>query len=691
MLANPIYIPLEEAARLEGKSYEAFKKTIYRNQDSFDIKKEPAENGGKPNVLIHISSLSLEAQRKRSEKHRSMIKAPPKCRVNLAELEAYVGTKRYRELISQAEEEAKAVQEYLRFDNLWGNKGDLMKQVADSYGISVSTLTRQIKDYRNGGTIALIRLPNKFLKKQFISRPTLHPELEEYVRAEYLQLNGPTPAKILDGMKIVCEFKQLPMPCKDTVYRYINDMREYEADLVCIGREGPEAYEKKFGFKAHRKDPELANQIWEGDHHRCDFFVEYNGKAVRPWVTVWLDVCTRTIRGFTMGIEANGRTITTAFRNGVLKKRLSEFSIKDSREIVLRTMARIGMVPEKVEELSGMELPIYGLPDELYIDNGEDYKAALKKGTKHQGWEYSREIRNFSEMLNIKVLFCTKYHPWAKGHCERFFWTFSDRFARYFPGYCGNDNKKRPYGLDEQELCQRGELLTLEEAYLVTEYCINMYHNNKHSALGMTPYQKVVEAPLARTEMPDERELDMCLMNVDKAHVSKTGINKFGTKARPRVYFCNELRPYIGRDIIVRWDPNRIGELLCFDPKRSGQYIGTATNGHALHFGASQDDVKVLKKLQAHDKKEIKARLKAQSKNTLENIIMERTLAGDRVLSGSTQHPETEIPMITSMAQAAIRRGRKPSVKNVEKVAVNQDRSLGTFEQYMINKGKEIK
>ena len=692
-----VYVTLEEAAELECISYQAFKMKKSRNPEAFKVKTERTSTGGKERILITLSSLTPPAQKKyyqslKVEECKVIAMPSSKKAVNLAELEAFIGTKKYKGLIADAEEAAAAATEFLKYDAVWGDnqKKELAERIAAQSSISTRTLYRYVDRYRIGGTVALIRLPNKFLKKQFIERPSIPKEVEELIRAEYLQLNGPRPSHIKAKVDMFCQLKELEAPGKDSIYRYCRDMDKYEPDLVCFAREGVEAYNKKFGFKVHREDPKLANQVWEGDHHVCDFFVEYDGKAARPWLTVWFDVCTRTVRGFTLAIQANGRTISMALRHGILKKKLPEYSISKSREAVTATMARLGWLPEEIEKLSGTESPLYGMPQELYIDNGEDYKAALAKGLKHKNWEYSSELRSFCELTKTDKRFCTPYTPWAKGHNERWFGTFTDQNSRYIPGFCGKDNKKRPAGLDEQAMARRGELLTLEEAYLITEFYVHKYHNTVHNSLGMTPFEKVSKTALARTEIPEERDLDMCLMNVDKAHVSRSGISKFGTKGNPRYYAHPDLDKYIGRDVVIRYDPNRIDEILAFDPKRSGQYICTATT-NSLPFGASQDDVKAHAKRQSSRRKEIRQQVGGVKQKTFESVVMNRLAAGRSVVSGRTEHPEG-VTMITPVTKAS--RGRKKSpaaapVGKSSKVAVNESGIRGTFDAHMINVGKE--
>ncbi len=694
------YVTLEEAAGFENISYKGIAQRINRNPEFFKIKTERTGNGGKERVLISLTSLSKEAQKRYYQSMKiqecKVISMPSsKKGVNLAELEAFVGSRRYKELVADAEEAAAAATEFIKYDAVWGDnqKKELADRIARQFDISTRTLYRYVDSYRNGGTVALIRLPNKFLKKQFIERPSIPKEVEELIRAEYLQLNGPRPSHIKAKVEMYCQMKELEAPGKDSIYRYIRDMNKYEPDLVCLAREGAEEYNKKFGFKIHRDAPKLANQVWEGDHHVCDFFIEYGGQAVRPWMTIWFDVCTRTVRGYTLAIQANGRTISAALRHGILKKRLSSFTAADNRDVVIKTMARLAWLPEAIEALSDTESPLYGMPQELYIDNGEDYKAAVAKGRKHKNWEYSSEVKSFCELTKTDKRFCTPYTPWAKGHCERWFGTFADQLSRYMPGYCGKDNKKRPAGLDEQAMARRGELLSLEEAYLILDHYIWKYHNAVHSSLGITPFEMVAKTALARTEIPEERDLDMCLMDVDRAHVSKSGISKFGTRANPRHYTHPDLDRYIGQDVVIRFDPNRIGEILVFDPKRAGAFICAATNGNALAFGASQDDVKAHQKRVASRRKALKQQLIGTQANTLENVIMERYQSGPRVVSGRLEHPDDGMTMITPVTKAS--RGRKkttgsgPSGKPT-RAAVGANDSGGTFDNYIINIGNEI-
>lgn len=58
-----IFIPLKQAAELEGVSYNTFIVRVNRNPELYMTKIEQSENGGKDRVLISLASLSAKAIR----------------------------------------------------------------------------------------------------------------------------------------------------------------------------------------------------------------------------------------------------------------------------------------------------------------------------------------------------------------------------------------------------------------------------------------------------------------------------------------------------------------------------------------------------------------------------------------------------------------------------------------------------
>ncbi|WP_459997062.1 transposase [Paradesulfitobacterium aromaticivorans] len=694
---NEVWLTTSQVAKLEGISRQAaYKKAACGEWTTKKEKMNSGCGGGGQGFMIALSSLSTLARRRwyegkqnievseetavESKMPSAFLVTDEKSKrepVNLAEIKALVGTEKFEQLLSEAEEKAKPVMEYLELGDVPG-KTEKAETIALRHGISLETLYRRLGQYQECGMTGLMRrLPRLGVGTV---RRVVPEEVERLARAEFLQPNKPKVSHIFRRVEAFCKKSGIEIPSRATVYRVIDVLKETEPDLVCLAREGEEEYSKRFMEKAGRKEPEFVNQVWEGDHHRIDFFINYKGRAVRPWLTTWMDVTTRTIVGYTLSIQANGRTIALALRHGILPKRLTSWSGGISKAMAT-AISSLAWDEVTIQENTGKAIPIYGLPKQLYIDNGEDYKAQVRKGLKSKDWEYSKEVRSTSELLNIETKFCTKYSPWAKGHQERWYGTLTDQFSRYIPGYCGSDNKHRPEGLDEQTMAEREELVDLEEAMLLLEIFINIYHNTVHGSLGMPPLQKYEMTPKIREGLPDERTLDICLMDVEKAKVMTMGIQRFGAKHRRRWYSHPDLEKYSGQTVVIRFDPNRIGELLVFNPK-TGKYLFTAVNKELMDWDATKDDIQKFLKKRASRRKEVKERLRGYHDSTLESFIAERHESGPVMITGNSAE-SNGIRLITGMEDVSKKANSSASAARPK----GQKAKTGRFDEFMREAG----
>ena len=82
--------------------------------------------------------------------------------------------------------------------------------------------------------------------------------------------------------------------------------------------------------------------VWIGDHHQCDCWIQYRGRWVRPWLTVWMDMRSRCLVGVKVTASPNSTTILQALRDGIER---------------------------------------FGLPDSVLQDNGRDYDCQMFTGT----------------------------------------------------------------------------------------------------------------------------------------------------------------------------------------------------------------------------------------------------------------------------------------------------------------------
>ncbi|MCD9025777.1 Mu transposase C-terminal domain-containing protein [Cohnella silvisoli] len=657
-------------ASLMGVSDRLIRKKI--NDGEFKAtRSQTAEGKGRPGYVVHVSSLPVEVQRKYWTSNSEVTpvvadQEPTKVGVankpisgisyTLAELKHAVGAERFEEMLAEAECKVSIIEQALNPPRAV-ERTAWINQLAAQYGKSPATLYRDIEKFQEWGILGLMRKSR--LLTQGPQRTSIDLEVERFMRAKYLDRRKSKPAHIYRETTRFCETNGYKVPSRASVFRYFSDMEDFEPDLCCLAREGNEAYMKKFAEKATRKEPDFVNQVWEGDHHKLDLFISYQGRAVRPWITVWFDVCSRTVVGWCLSINANGRTIALALRHAMLpKKILNEDGTEDTLEIG-------------------------GMPGMLYIDNGEDYKAQVRAGKKHEDWELSRETRSICASQNIKVQFATPYHPWAKGHVERFFGTFTDQFTRYQPGWCGANNKARPEDFDEKKLNAKGELLDLDELTVKVEAYLYDYHSTEHRTIGTTPLQKHFSTSKIREGFADERALDICLMDIEQASVTANGIERFGTRGRRRWYSHEKLPAYAGQKVIIRYDPNRIGELLIFHPK-SGKYLFTATNKELLDFNASLDDIKEFEKRRAQRKKLVK-QLITDTRITIESVTDERKMSGTRVSSGASATGKGNVRTMLGTEQVV--KQREDQAKST--ISKRSDKPISAFDAYILREGTE--
>jgi transposase InsO family protein len=219
-------------------------------------------------------------------------------------------------------------------------------------------------------------------------------------------------------------------------------------------RDGEDAFVERCEPSIQRDYTTLrSNEQWVGDHHRLDVIVEDNGKLVRPWLTAWMDMRSRTITGWCIYSHApNQTTILSALRGGITQA---------------------------------------GVPELLYIDNGKDFGSrALHGTTKKQRKNHRRggaaidedHVRGVLGHLQCKARFCWAYHGQSKP-IERFFGTLEDQFGRTWSTYRGNCPANRPE--DSELKLARGEAPTLADFTAAFADWLGVYHAAAHEGDGM--------------------------------------------------------------------------------------------------------------------------------------------------------------------------------------------------------------
>lgn len=132
------------------------------------------------------------------------------------------------------------------------------------------------------------------------------------------------------------------------------------------------------------------NQVWEGDHKNLPILVlPPRGKAVTPWVTMFIDDATRVITGWAIGLTPHAGTVLTALRMGM------------------------------IDDLAYG--PAHGVPRLLRLDQGLEFAAA--------------PVQAATSALGTETKKMPGYQPNKKGKIERAFLTVDQMLLCTLPGY----------------------------------------------------------------------------------------------------------------------------------------------------------------------------------------------------------------------------------------------------------------
>ena len=603
-MAEEAYITLEEAARLEGLSYETTKKRAQRNK--YETITEKREEGGKDITLVKVNSLSKQARNAYREQERlNALAADPEDIKEEAKKGPpwYVDTdidwymEQYKKRYYKAAETGNVVRRYLQETaDMYGEITGFAEAYAQEHlGKGYRTLYRLVKAYNeamywqvkkekeDGCSYEFFRILCFCRKPKDVGKfPSMAPEVQQTIKNIWFDKdfagNRGTKQMLYEQLEIICEKKKWKrMPSYQTVVRYINYLMKDEGmkNAHFLAANGVREYKNKVMCKGRRDTKELAvMEMIQGDEHTFDCWVTYkspNGTVIpiRPKLVCWIDTRSRMILGDVMCRDADSQT---------LKASLLKLIYHDA-----------GSVPRY-----------------LYIDNGKDYtskemlgidrKDRHNQGAKedHFSIAFDDVSRGFYRSLGIEdVHISMPYEPWTKGQIERFFGTVCDKFTRWVTSYTGT--LTGAFTADKvnkniKEMAKQGKLLTMEEFY---EYWTK-WKNEKYAHYVHDGLKKAKEEYTRPGELfehgeryvmapPPKSQATILMMKSEDARVRNTGIERNGY-----CYNDEDLMAHIGEKVDIKYDPDDVSVLYVYD--KQGRPICSAECQELLKFGKASDD-----------------------------------------------------------------------------------------------------
>lgn len=288
------------------------------------------------------------------------------------------------------------------------------------------------------------------------------------------------------------------------------------------------------------------NQVWEGDHKNLPILVlPPRGKAVTPWVTMFIDDATRVITGWAIALTPHAGTVLTALRMGMID-----------------------------DPASG---PAHGVPRLLRLDQGLEFAAA--------------SVQAATGALGAETKKMPGYQPNKKGKIERAFLTVDQMLLCTLPGYteaARTANGALAGPLDDRarareaygEAASAGTSATLplglETFAGIFRDWVSAYNTGHvHSELGSTPEQAWEADPTPLADVP-EQQLRHLLLASEPRTIGPHGIRFRNLNWVDPGGLIRERR---GERVLIRYMPHDERQIHAY---LNGEFLATCVPRDAL-------------------------------------------------------------------------------------------------------------
>jgi putative transposase len=348
--------------------------------------------------------------------------------------------------------------------------GVTQAQVACTHNISVSTVRRWVKRYREKGLAGLADAKARSDKGKSRRLP---PDAITLIEGLALQKPPRSMAAIHRQVTAIAKEQGWKPPGYDRVRQIIKGL---DPALVTLAHQGAAAYREEFDL-LYRREATHSNAMWQADHTPLDIWLlDETGKSARPWLTVVEDDYSRAIASFRLSFqESTALTTALAFRQAIWRKEEPHWHI-------------------------------CGIPSVFYTDHGSDFT--------------SKHMEQVAVDLGIELIFSQVSIPRGRGKIERFFRSVNELFLQDLPGYAPAGYKAGKATLTLPAFEQKFRTWLLEE-----------YHQRVHSETKCQPAERWERGGFL-PRMPDSLErLDLLLLTVAKTRrVQQDGIRFQGQR-----------------------------------------------------------------------------------------------------------------------------------------------------------------
>ncbi|SCW56084.1 Mu DNA-binding domain-containing protein [Sphingobium faniae] len=317
------------------------------------------------------------------------------------------------------------------------------------------------------------------------------------------------------------------LPSLPTLKRYMRRV-EKEHKVLLTAERDPDKFKSMYRPALGRMDATVsyAHEMWEIDTTKADVMCTDGRKAILGIIDRW------SRRARFMVVESE--------------------SAQSVRQMLVTTMLAWGAMPAI-----------------LKVDHGSGFINA--------------SIIASLDAVGIKLDPCLPGHPEDKPHIERVFGTFNRERASMLKGFLGH-NVAQAQQLRARAKKEKGRAVieagidSAELQRILDAWVDGTYHQRRHSMIGMPPMEKWQRSPEPARSAPPESILKIAFSAV----IGPSMVTKRGVRWKNGRYWADTLVPFMGKQVMLRWDEGDLGALYVFD--EAGEYIDTAVNVERAGF-----------------------------------------------------------------------------------------------------------
>lgn len=299
-----------------------------------------------------------------------------------------------------------------------------------------------------------------------------------------------------------------------------------------LKRYGANAAGHKFRNAVHGVSCSRPLERVEIDHTQLDIVLvdpHLRVPIARPWVTMAIDVYTRSILGFSLSFDPPSHMTVARVLKMILLPKVG-------LEIRWPSIKRAWIM--------------FGCMVSLIVDNGFEF--------------HSESLEAACLELGINISFCPRKKSWWKARIERAIGTMNRAVTDGMPGRTYSSiTEKAEYNPVEAAAIS---LETMEE--MIAKWIVDIYHETTHSELGLKP-REAWENSIRIEDIPLIKSADQ--LDAVVGIVANRALTHQGIELNSLRYNSDDLgliRQQFGdlKKVVVKWSPEDLGQIYVHSP-----------------------------------------------------------------------------------------------------------------------------